>query len=140
MTGRRVGDEVADALAARLAGPDGAHVRVVRRRLAPPARLLVLDLTGPGWTLSLAVADDGAAALAIGGVPLVELDVADDVDGFVETTLLPLLAAMDAGSVAVEVRRDRRGQVAAGTVTFAGTPPAGLQPAHRYRAAPGARR
>lgn len=139
MTGRRVGDEVADALAARLAAPDLAHVRLDRRRLAPPTRLLALDLTGPGWTVSLAVGDDGSATLAAGGVPLAERDVAEDVAGFVDGTVLPLVAALDAGAVAIERRDDRGGRLRSATVTFAGTPPAGLLPVHRYRALPGAR-
>ncbi|GIG35675.1 hypothetical protein [Cellulomonas pakistanensis] len=139
MTGRRVGDEVADALAERLAGPDLAHVRLDSRRPAPPTRLVVLDLTGPGWAVSLAVGDDGGTVVSADGVPLAEPDVAGDVTGFVDATVLPLVAALDAGAVAIEREHDRRGRVRDATVTFSGTPPAGLPPVHRYRALPGAR-
>ncbi|MCG7287828.1 hypothetical protein MHY85_17835 [Cellulomonas sp. ACRRI] len=139
MAGRRVGDEVADALAARLEHPGHAHVRLGRQRLAPPTRLLALELAGPGWTVSLAVGDDGWATLATGGVPLAERDVSEGVAGFVDGTVLPLVAALDSGAIAIERRHDRGGRLRSATVTFAGSPPAGLLPVHRYRALPGAR-
>jgi hypothetical protein len=121
-------DAAADALRAPLAALPGERAVTVEP-LGPHAR--VLRVRGEGWEVAAVGGPDGELDVQLVGASDLGCVDAADPAAVVARTLVPLVRALDAGTVVVERRFDRRHRVRAATVTFTGEQPAGLPPSAR---------